>query len=185
MGVHMAQGEGVDFWVVCPHFPSAFNGLIFKRNVLDLFVKSWDYFHTHNISLESTFHWLFKKLLKFEVDVGFLNNVQKCNTVSGVLASSKQQAVTQSEVIRLCCHSDNNRSHLIRPQLEQIYKYAIRLAGQRWNLKFLSVHRRNYMQFSFFHCSSGNFGGLYLQLRRGKFLILLGDGTLQCHHFNI
>ena len=27
-GVHMAQGEVVDFGVVCPHWPNGFNGLI-------------------------------------------------------------------------------------------------------------------------------------------------------------
>jgi len=33
-------------------------------------VKSWEYFCTLNISLESTFHWLSNGILKFEVDVG-------------------------------------------------------------------------------------------------------------------
>jgi len=40
MGIHVAQGEGVDFGVACPHWPSGFNGLIFKRNVFDSCVKS-------------------------------------------------------------------------------------------------------------------------------------------------
>jgi len=62
--------------------------------------------------------------------LAFTSNMQKCNTVSDVLASSQQQAVMQGEVITLCCHSDNNHAHLIRLQLEQIYKYAIRLAGK-------------------------------------------------------
>jgi len=35
-------------------------------------------------------------------------NVQKCNTVSDVLASSQQQAVASGEVIMLCCHSESN-----------------------------------------------------------------------------
>jgi len=61
----------VDFGVVCPHSPYGFNGLIFKRNVFDFCVKSWEYFHTHSISLESTFRWLSKNILKFEVSVGF------------------------------------------------------------------------------------------------------------------
>jgi len=34
-GVHVAQGEGMDFVVVCPHWPNGFNGLIFKRNVFN------------------------------------------------------------------------------------------------------------------------------------------------------
>jgi len=37
--------------------------------------------------------------------LGFTSNIQKCNTVSDVL---QQQAVTQGEVITLCCHSDNS-----------------------------------------------------------------------------
>ena len=32
--------EGVDFGVACPHWPNDFNGLIFKKNVLDSCVKS-------------------------------------------------------------------------------------------------------------------------------------------------
>ena len=27
-GIHMSQGEGVDFGVVCPHWPIGLNGLI-------------------------------------------------------------------------------------------------------------------------------------------------------------
>jgi len=59
----------------------------------------------HNISLESMFHWLSKNILKVEVNVGFTSTMQKCNTISDVLASSRQQAVTRGEVIVLCCHS--------------------------------------------------------------------------------
>jgi len=40
MGVHMAQGEGMDFGVVCPHLPNGFNDLILKRNVFNSCVKS-------------------------------------------------------------------------------------------------------------------------------------------------
>jgi len=40
------------------------------------------------------------------------------------------QAVMWDEVITLCCHIDNN------------HKYAMRLSGQRWNLKFLSGCRQ-------------------------------------------
>jgi len=40
MGVHVAQGKGVDFGVVCPYWPDGFDGLIFKRNVFDSCVKS-------------------------------------------------------------------------------------------------------------------------------------------------
>jgi len=40
MGVHVAQGEGVDLGVVFPRWPTSFNGLIFKRNVFDSCMKS-------------------------------------------------------------------------------------------------------------------------------------------------
>jgi len=33
-------------------------------------MKSWEYFRTHNISLESRCHWLFDDVLKFKVDAG-------------------------------------------------------------------------------------------------------------------
>jgi len=69
MGVHMAQGEEVDFGVVCPHWPSGFNGLIFKRNVFVSCMKSCEYYRTHNTSLESTFQWLSKDVLKFDVNI--------------------------------------------------------------------------------------------------------------------
>ena len=39
-GVHVAQGDGVDFGVVCLHWSNGFSGLIFKRNVFDSCVKS-------------------------------------------------------------------------------------------------------------------------------------------------
>jgi len=42
VGVHVAQGKWTDFGVVCPHWPSGFNGLIFKRSVYD---------KVHNISV--------------------------------------------------------------------------------------------------------------------------------------
>jgi len=38
--VNVAQGEGVDFGVVCPHWLNGFNGLIFERNIFDSCVKS-------------------------------------------------------------------------------------------------------------------------------------------------
>jgi len=40
MGVHVAQWEQVDFRVVCSHWPNGFSGIIFKRCVFDLCVKS-------------------------------------------------------------------------------------------------------------------------------------------------
>jgi len=62
--------------------------------------------------------------------LGFTSNMQKCNTVSNVLASSQQQAVTRGDVIT-CCHSDNNHAHLIRLQLEQYInmQYGISVRG--------------------------------------------------------
>jgi len=43
MGVHVAQGKGVDFRVVCPHCPSGLSGLIFKRKELgkNFHVRDW------------------------------------------------------------------------------------------------------------------------------------------------
>ena len=46
---HVAQGDRVDFEVVCPHWLIGFNGLILKRNVFDSCVESCQYFHMHNI----------------------------------------------------------------------------------------------------------------------------------------
>ena len=39
-----------------------------------------------NISLELTVHWLSKDVVKFEVNVGFMRNMQKCNSDFGFLA---------------------------------------------------------------------------------------------------
>jgi len=44
----------------------------------------------HNILLESGIHWPSEDAVKFEVDVGFKRNVQKCNRVSYVLVWSQQ-----------------------------------------------------------------------------------------------
>jgi len=51
--------------------------------------------------------------------LGFKRNMQKCNGVSDVLASSQQIVADCSKVITLYCHSDNNLAHLIRLWLEQ------------------------------------------------------------------
>jgi len=50
----------------------------------------------HNISLESTFHWLSEDLLKFEVDVGFTSNrLYKNVTVTSGADRLKQQRKQQ------------------------------------------------------------------------------------------
>jgi len=51
------QGEGVDFGVVCHHWPNGFNGVFCNRNVM--------------------FHWLSEDVLRFE------SNWQKCNSWHG------------------------------------------------------------------------------------------------------
>jgi len=61
-----------------------------------------------NISLETSFHWLSDDLVRFKIIIGVGENMQKCNTVSDVFASSQQQAVMRREVITLCCHNDNS-----------------------------------------------------------------------------
>jgi len=76
-GVHLAQRKGVDFAVVCPHWPSGLNGLIFKRNVFDSCVKSWLYFHMYNSSLESAFHWLSDSVVRFKIEVGVCEKFAK------------------------------------------------------------------------------------------------------------
>ena len=40
------------------------------RNVFDSCMKSWEYFRTDGISLESMFHWLFDDLVRFKIEVG-------------------------------------------------------------------------------------------------------------------
>jgi len=45
-------------------------GLFSHRNIFDSYVKSWEYFGTDNITLESAFRWLSEDVLKFEVYVG-------------------------------------------------------------------------------------------------------------------
>jgi len=35
-----ASREGVDFGVICPHWPNSLNGVFFNRNVFDSCVKS-------------------------------------------------------------------------------------------------------------------------------------------------
>jgi len=46
------------------------------RNVFDLCVKSWHYFHTDKIVLETSFYWLSGDIRS---KWGFMRNVQKCN----------------------------------------------------------------------------------------------------------
>jgi len=84
-GIHVLDGDprasrGTGgFWSCLSHWPNGFNGVFCNRNAFNSCVKSW-YFHTDNTSLESMFHWLSEDVLKFEVDAGFENNWQKCNS---------------------------------------------------------------------------------------------------------
>jgi len=39
-GIHVPQGEGMDFGVVCPHWPNGFNGIFCNRNVFDSCLKT-------------------------------------------------------------------------------------------------------------------------------------------------
>jgi len=60
-GVHLPQGKGLfrGFFGICA--PLVWMGRMtyfLHRNVFDSYVKSWQYFRTDKISLESTFHWL-------------------------------------------------------------------------------------------------------------------------------
>jgi len=38
-GVHVPQGKGVDFGVICPRWPNGFNCIFCNRNVFDSCVK--------------------------------------------------------------------------------------------------------------------------------------------------
>ena len=67
MGAHVAQGEWVHFGV-CPHWPNGFNGLIFKRNVFNSCVKSWEYFRTDNTLLGSMSLWLSDDIVRFRIE---------------------------------------------------------------------------------------------------------------------
>jgi len=76
------------------------SGASLSRNVLDSCVKSLQYFHTDNVSLKTSLHWLSGDLVRFKIEVGFARNLQKCNTISDVVALSPQiLAVTRCEVI--------------------------------------------------------------------------------------
>ena len=57
------------------------------RNVFDSCVKSWEYFRTDNISLETSFYWLSDDIVRFKIEVELRSNVEKCNTISDDLAS--------------------------------------------------------------------------------------------------
>jgi len=83
-GIQVPQREG-KFWSFSP--PLASMAYFSHRNVFDLCVKTGQYLHTDNGSLESAFHWCSKDTVKFEKDVGFVKNMQKCNTHFGCRSS--------------------------------------------------------------------------------------------------
>ena len=141
-----------------------------------------------NISVCTIYHWNlrffgFPKMYSSSRSMlGFTSNMQKCNTVSKVLASSQQETVTRGEVIMLCCHSDNNHPHLIHVQM---YKYAIRLAGQRWDL--VSVLTLAKLQAIFiFPLIQWELWGFISSVMEGANLFYFGGtGTVQCHQCNV
>jgi len=42
-------------------------------------------FLTYNVLFELAVHWLSEDTVKFEVDIGFKRNMQKCNHIANVL----------------------------------------------------------------------------------------------------
>jgi len=66
----MLQGEGREVLRGFLEFSFIYLNVVLFCIKFDSCVKSWEYFRTRNISLESTFHWLSKKVLKLEADVG-------------------------------------------------------------------------------------------------------------------
>jgi len=68
-----SRGRGC-FWHGFWHF-SAFSPIHFNRrsdvrNVFDSCVKSWHYFRTHGISLNSMSNWLSYHIVMFKIEVG-------------------------------------------------------------------------------------------------------------------
>jgi len=60
-----------------------------NRNIFDSCVKSWEYFRTDNILLETSLSWLSDDIVRFKIEMGLRRNVQKCTPcLSDVLASS-------------------------------------------------------------------------------------------------
>ena len=51
----------------------------FNRNIFDSCVKSWEFFRSDNISLETSFSWLFDDIVRFKIDMGV---VKKCTKMS-------------------------------------------------------------------------------------------------------
>jgi len=60
----------------------------FNRNTFNSCVKSWEYFRSDNISLETSLSWLYDDIVRFKMEMGLRRNVQKCTPCpSDVLAS--------------------------------------------------------------------------------------------------
>jgi len=75
------------FWGLAPLVSMVY---LFNRNVFDSCVKSWQYFRMHN-NWNQWFIIGFPKIQSSSRSVlGFKRNLQKCNSVSNVLASLQQ-----------------------------------------------------------------------------------------------
>jgi len=53
--------------------PIHFNGRSDVRNVFDSCVKSWQYFRTHGISLNSVSNWFSYDTVRFKIEVVYTN----------------------------------------------------------------------------------------------------------------
>ena len=69
------EGRFQEFFVPKP--PSWFQWHTFAQKCVRLVHERLKYFHMHNISLESTFHWLSKDTVEFEVNVGVCEKFAK------------------------------------------------------------------------------------------------------------
>ena len=70
----MSQGEGE---VLRVYVSICLNGISLNKIVFDSCVKSLEYFHMDNISLESTVHWLYECIVTFKVDRGVYEKCAK------------------------------------------------------------------------------------------------------------
>jgi len=115
----------------------------FNRNIFDSCVNSWEYFHSDNISMETSLSWLSDDIVRFKIKMGVEEKCTKMYTMSvrcfGFITRSSKLLCE----VRLYRNSGNSRNNEFSPEM-----YSTR-AWKVENISIRTIYRwkRRYIGF--------------------------------------
>ena len=83
----------------CTASVNLFARYCFNRNIFDSCVKSWEYFCSDNISLETSFSWLSDDVFRFKIEMGVVKKCTKMSTPFQMNFSAQKYASHTTSVV--------------------------------------------------------------------------------------